>query len=61
MLSGSPSKEADAKLLGAHHFVLTSDAVKMKSLANHFDVILNTVSAPHDYGTYLRLLRQTVR
>ena len=57
MLSGSPSKEADAKLLGAHHFVLTSDAVKMKSLANHFDVILNTVSAPHDYSTYLRLLK----
>ena len=57
MLSGSPSKEADAKLLGAHHFVLTSDAAKMKSLANHFDVILNTVSAPHDYSTYLRLLK----
>jgi uncharacterized zinc-type alcohol dehydrogenase-like protein len=33
MLGHSPSKEADAKKLGAHHFVLTSDAEVMKSLA----------------------------
>lgn len=57
MLSGSPSKEADAKKLGAHHFALTSDKETMKKLANRFDYILNTVSAPHDYGTYLNLLR----
>jgi len=57
MLSSSPSKEKDAKSLGAHHFALTSDAAKMKSLANHFDFILNTVSAQHEYGTYLNLLR----
>jgi len=29
----------------------------MKSLSNHFDFILNTVSAQHEYGTYLNLLR----
>ncbi|MBW0160760.1 MAG: NAD(P)-dependent alcohol dehydrogenase, partial [Sediminibacterium sp.] len=57
MLSSSPSKEADAKKLGAHHFALTSDAATMKKLQNHFDFILNTVSAPHDYSTYLNLLR----
>ena len=56
MLSSSPSKEADAKKLGAHHFVLTSDKKKLDEVKNHFDVILNTVSAPHDYGTYLELL-----
>jgi alcohol dehydrogenase (NADP+) len=56
MLSGSASKEADAKKLGAHHFVLTSDEKKMESLANSFDFILNTVSANHDYNTYLNLL-----
>jgi uncharacterized zinc-type alcohol dehydrogenase-like protein len=56
MLSGSPSKEADAKKLGAHHFALTSDATVMQSLANTFDFILNTVSAPHDYNAYLKLL-----
>ena len=56
MLSSSKSKEADARKLGAHHFVLTSDQDKMKQLVNHYDYILNTVSAPHDYNTYLGLL-----
>jgi uncharacterized zinc-type alcohol dehydrogenase-like protein len=57
MLSTSPSKEADAKRLGAHHFALINDKEAMKGLQNHFDFILNTVSAEHDYGTYLNLLR----
>lgn len=57
MLSSSPAKEADAKKLGAHHFVLTSDKEAMKKLKNNFDVILNTVSANHDYNQYLPLLR----
>jgi uncharacterized zinc-type alcohol dehydrogenase-like protein len=56
MLSHSPSKEADAKKLGAHHFALTSDSAKMDSLKNNFDFILNTVSAEHDYNSYLNLL-----
>ena len=57
MLSTSPSKEADAKKLGAHHFVLTTDKEAMNKVQNHFDFILNTVSAPHDYSMYLDLLR----
>jgi uncharacterized zinc-type alcohol dehydrogenase-like protein len=56
MLSSSPSKEADAKKLGAHHFALTSDPKIMESLSNSFDFILNTVSGPHDYNEYLNLL-----
>jgi uncharacterized zinc-type alcohol dehydrogenase-like protein len=58
MLSTSPSKEADAKSLGAHHFALTSDPAVLASLANTFDVIINTVSAKHDYNTYLNLLNK---
>lgn len=57
MLSTSKSKEADAKRLGAHHFALTSDEAVMKSLSNHFDFIIDTVSAPHDMNAFLRLLR----
>jgi len=56
MLSHSPSKEADAKRLGAHRFLLTSDKEKLGAAANYFDFILDTVSAPHDYNTYLSLL-----
>ena len=57
MLSTSPSKEADAKRLGAHHFALINDKETMKSLANSFDFILNTVSADHAYSDYLNLLK----
>ena len=57
MLSSSPSKAADAEKLGAHHFIFTSDQEAMKKAAGTFDFILNTVSAPHDYNTYLNLLR----
>jgi len=56
MLSHSPSKEVDAKRLGAHRFALTSDEATVKSLGNHFDFIIDTVSAPHDYNMYLGLL-----
>lgn len=57
MLSSSPSKQADAEKLGAHHFILTSDADAMKKATKSFDVILNTVSANHEYSTYLKLLK----
>jgi uncharacterized zinc-type alcohol dehydrogenase-like protein len=56
MLSHTASKEADAKKLGAHKFVLTSDEEQVKGVANYFDFILDTVSAAHDYNFYLGLL-----
>jgi uncharacterized zinc-type alcohol dehydrogenase-like protein len=57
VLSTSPSKEADAKKLGAHHFVVTSDPQQIKAAHGTFDFILDTVSAPHDFNMYLGLLR----
>lgn len=56
MLSTSPSKEADARKLGAHNFVLTSDKEQLKKYKGYFDVVLNTVSANHSYTTYIDLL-----
>jgi alcohol dehydrogenase (NADP+) len=58
VLSTSKNKEGDARKLGAHHFALTTDDTVMKSLRNHFDFILDSVSAPHDMGLYLGLLRR---
>ncbi|MEO7119741.1 MAG: NAD(P)-dependent alcohol dehydrogenase [Ginsengibacter sp.] len=58
MLSHSPSKEADAKRLGAHKFLLTSDKEQVKAASNYFDFILDTVSAPHDYNVYLNMLNR---
>ncbi|WP_395063238.1 NAD(P)-dependent alcohol dehydrogenase [Flavobacterium sp.] len=57
VLSTSPEKEADAKKLGAHKFVVTKDEAQMKEVAGYFDFILDTVSAPHDINAYLSLLR----
>jgi alcohol dehydrogenase (NADP+) len=57
MLSHTAAKETDAKRLGAHQFVLTSDEVQIKKVTGYFDFILDTVSAEHDYNFYLGLLR----
>ncbi|QPH39348.1 NAD(P)-dependent alcohol dehydrogenase [Pedobacter endophyticus] len=57
VLSTSPGKEADAKKLGAHHFVVTTDPAQIKAARGTFDFILDTVSAEHDFNMYLSLLR----
>ena len=57
MLSHTAAKEADAKRLGAHKFVLTTDTAQTKAVTGYFDFILDTVSADHDYNFYLTLLR----
>ncbi len=57
VLSQSTKKAADAKRLGADHFYATSDAETFKKLQGHFDLIINTVSAPMDWNQYLNLVR----
>jgi uncharacterized zinc-type alcohol dehydrogenase-like protein len=56
VLSTSPSKEADAKKLGAHNFCNTKDAAQVKQYNNYFDFIIDTVAAEHDYDMYLKML-----
>ncbi|HEY0047738.1 MAG TPA: NAD(P)-dependent alcohol dehydrogenase [Pyrinomonadaceae bacterium] len=57
VFSTSPSKEQDARKLGAHNFVVTREPENMKPLAGQYDFILDTVSAQHDVNMYLNLLR----
>ncbi len=57
VLSHTASKEADAKKLGADHFLATSDPETFKKLAFRFDLIINTVSAQIDWNQYLALLK----
>lgn len=57
VLSTSPSKESDAKKLGAHHFKITTNPETITELAGSFDFILNTVSANIDYKTYVNMLK----
>ena len=56
VLSTSPAKEKDARKLGAHHFILSRDEEQMKKHKNHFHVVVDAVSADHDYEIYLKLL-----
>jgi len=56
ILSTSPSKESDARKLGAHRFCLTTKKENTKALKGYFDFIVDTVSAPHDYDMFLRML-----
>lgn len=57
VLSTSPRKEADARALGAHQFVVTSDAAQFDAVKGSFDFIIDTVSAEHNLVMYLALLK----
>ncbi len=52
----SPSKKEDARRLGAHEIIVSSNAGEMKAHAGTFDFILDCVSAQHDIGAYLAML-----
>ena len=57
VISTSERKRADAAELGAHDFLVSTDAKAMKAAAGRFDLILDTVSAVHDLNSALNLLR----
>ena len=57
VFSHTASKEADAKRMGAKHFVVTKEAQAFEGLSESFDLILNTVSADLDINLYLTLLK----
>jgi len=57
VLSTSERKRKDAERLGAFDFALTSQPETFTRLQRHFDFILDTVSAPHNYNAYLNLLK----
>ncbi|MGR3809728.1 NAD(P)-dependent alcohol dehydrogenase [Jiulongibacter sp. NS-SX5] len=52
----SESKAKDAKKLGAHYVVLSTDKAQMRASAK-LDMILDTVSAKHDLNSYVNILK----
>lgn len=56
-ISTSPSKVDHLKSLGAARVIISTDEDNMKEAAKSLDLILNTVSAPHDIMLYHKLLR----
>ena len=59
VLSTSDKKRADAARLGAKDFAITrGETDTFTRLANHFDVIINTISAGGDNDAFVSLLKR---
>jgi uncharacterized zinc-type alcohol dehydrogenase-like protein len=58
VFSTSPNKVADAKALGAHEVVISTDAAAMARQAGRFDFILNTVAASHSLDPFIAALKR---
>ncbi|MEU9066885.1 NAD(P)-dependent alcohol dehydrogenase [Streptomyces sp. NPDC048109] len=56
VISRSPDKAEDARRLGARELVVSTDPERMAAARDRFDIVIDTVSAPHDLGAYLRLV-----
>ncbi|MBU2664820.1 NAD(P)-dependent alcohol dehydrogenase [Actinoplanes bogorensis] len=56
VLSRTPDKAGDAPALGAADLLLTTDESRMKEAVGRFDLILDTIAAPHDFSPLLRLV-----
>ena len=56
VLSRTPDKAADARALGAIALVDTTDEAQLAQASGRFDLILDTISAPHDLAPLIQLL-----
>ena len=56
MITTTPSKGEDARKLGAHDVIISTDAQQMEAAATRFDFILNTIPVSHEIDGYLQLL-----
>jgi len=57
LFTTSADKRDDALRLGAHEVVVSKNAEEMAAHANSFDLIVNTVAAPHNLDAFLALLK----
>ena len=57
VFSTSPGKMTDAKKLGAKNFILTSNPENFAVMKSKLDLIIDTVSAQHDFTPYLGTLK----
>lgn len=56
LFSRTPSKEQDAKDLGADEVIISTDENHMKAVAGKFDLIIDTVPYDHDINPYIATL-----
>ncbi|PKU25599.1 NAD(P)-dependent alcohol dehydrogenase [Telmatospirillum siberiense] len=58
LFTRSPGKEAEARRLGADQVILSTDPEQMKAVAEHFDIVLDTVPNEHDINPYVATLKR---
>jgi len=58
LFTTSPGKAEDARRLGASEVIVSRDPEQMARAANSLDLILDTVSAPHDLEALMNTLRR---
>ncbi len=58
VFSRTADKKADAQRLGASNFIVTSSDAEVNKHKNHFDYILDTVSAKHDVNQLLGCVKR---
>lgn len=56
VVSRTADKAADARRLGAESVVVSTDTDQLAAARDRFDVVVDTISAPHDLGPYLGLV-----
>lgn len=56
VISRTEDKRKDATHLGAGDFILSADADQMVTAQDRFDVVIDTISAAHEVGPYLKLV-----
>ncbi|GAA4722019.1 putative zinc-type alcohol dehydrogenase-like protein [Promicromonospora umidemergens] len=56
LLTRTPGKSADARKLGADDVVVTTDEHDLARAVSSIDLLIDTISAPHDLGQLLRLV-----
>ncbi|MET8556031.1 NAD(P)-dependent alcohol dehydrogenase [Streptomyces sp. NPDC004959] len=54
VLSRTRDKRDDARELGAHDLIDSTDPQHMAAARDTFDVVIDTISAPHDLAPYLK-------
>lgn len=55
--STSADKEAEARAMGAHHFVVTKEAGALRKVRGSYDFIISTIAADQDWTQYVQALR----
>jgi alcohol dehydrogenase (NADP+) len=55
VLSRTPDKAADARRLGAAELLVTTEDSRTRRARDRFDLVLDTIAAPHDLSPLLRM------